>query len=160
MSYHIRVSARGIVIKDNKILLNEFGGGQYYNIPGGGVEPGETVRQAVVRELFEETGLHITVGDLIYVLEYEPHKCSFSYGKTPHISMVFRCYAEDTQIKKPTIPDQDPDNPDISCEAKWIEIDRLKDIEYVPYIHDQLMEYIQTGVFTPVFIEEPLSNER
>lgn len=33
-SFHIRVSARGIVINEDKILLNEFGGGKYYNIPG------------------------------------------------------------------------------------------------------------------------------
>jgi 8-oxo-dGTP diphosphatase len=44
MNFHIRVSGRGIVINNEKILLNEFGGGKYYNIPGGGVEPGETVK--------------------------------------------------------------------------------------------------------------------
>lgn len=54
MSFHTRVSVRGIVINKDRILLNEFGGGKYYNIPGGGVEPGETVKQAVIREVFEE----------------------------------------------------------------------------------------------------------
>ena len=37
----------------------------------GGVEPGETVKQAVISEVFEESGLNVTIGDLIFVLEYE-----------------------------------------------------------------------------------------
>jgi 8-oxo-dGTP diphosphatase len=157
MSYHIRVSARGIVVNEDKILLNEFGGGQYYNIPGGGVEPGETVKDAVVREILEESGLRVSVGDLIYVLEYEPNKCDFIYGEKPQISLVFRCYLEgDDVIKPPTIADYDPDDPTITSYAKWIDISTLKDIHYVPYIHEQIMEYLEINIFHPIFIEEPL----
>lgn len=160
MSYHIRVNARGIVLNGDKILLNEFGGGEYYNIPGGGVEPGETIREAVVREVFEEAGLKVSVGDLIYVLEYEPANCDFMYGKTPHLSLVFRCFLEGGDaIKPPTIPDVDPDNPEITCEAKWIPIANLKELHYVPYIHEELMEYLKTNNFSPVFLEEPLKRK-
>ncbi|WBW96316.1 NUDIX domain-containing protein [Oceanirhabdus sp. W0125-5] len=161
MSFHIRVSGRGIVIKDDKIILNEFGNGEYFNIPGGAVEPGETVKDAVVREIQEETGLDVTVGELIYTLEYEPNKCDFMYGKVPHISFVFRCYVNgDDTIKSPTIPDVNPDNPKLVGEPKWIPISRLKDINYIPYIHDQLMEYLETNKFSPVFIEEPLVSNK
>ena len=114
MSYHIRVSGHGIIIKDNMIVLNEFGNGEYFNIPGGGVEPGETVKDAVVREIFEETGLNVTVGDLMFVLEYEPNKSKFIYGEMPHISFVFRCFLNgDGTIKPPIIPDVNPDNPSL-----------------------------------------------
>jgi 8-oxo-dGTP diphosphatase len=160
MSFHIRVSARGIVINDDKILLNEFGDGEYYNIPGGDVEPGETIRAAVIREVFEESGLDVNVGDLIYALEYEPNKCKFIYGDKPHISFVFRCYlnGEDT-IKPASIPDITPDNPKLTSEAKWVPISKLKDIHYVPNIHEQLMEYLKTGHFSPLFIEEPFGKK-
>lgn len=158
MSFHIRVSGRGIVINNDKILLNEFGGGEYYNIPGGGVEPGETVKQTVVREILEETGLNVTVGDFIFALEYEPNNCNFIYGETPKISLVFRCFLnDDDKIKPPSVPDIDPDNPEISSEAKWVQISNLEDINFVPYIHEQLVEYIKTNSFSPVFIEEPLN---
>lgn len=158
MSIHYRISARGIVINDDKILLNEIGGGEYYNIPGGGVEPGETAREAAAREVMEETGLSVTVGDLIFTLEYEPQKCNFMYGKTASISLFFRCYLNGPDdIKPPTIPDVNPDDPSMTCMAKWVEISKLRELNYLPYVHSQLMEYLQTGNFTPYFVEEPLT---
>ena len=160
VGFHIRVSARGIVINGDMILLNEFGGGQYYNIPGGGVEPGETVKQAAKREIYEESGLNVIVGDLLFALEYEPNTCDFMYGKTPHISLVFRCILTgDDKIKSPSVPDKNPGNPGISSKPKWIPISSLEEINYVPYIHEQLMAYINTNSFAPLFIEEPLSKK-
>ncbi len=40
-----------------------------WSLPGGGVEVGETLDAAVVRELFEETGLTVTVGPVVEVLD-------------------------------------------------------------------------------------------
>lgn len=60
----VRVRAGAIVIRDGAMLLIRFeeGGAPFYEIPGGGVEEGETPEAAVVRELDEETGLAGTVG--------------------------------------------------------------------------------------------------
>ena len=52
-----RPSAYGIVIRENKILLLKQTNG--YDLPGGGMELGEIPEEAVVREVWEETGLTV-----------------------------------------------------------------------------------------------------
>jgi 8-oxo-dGTP pyrophosphatase MutT (NUDIX family) len=56
-------TARGIVVHDGHILLMERWRGQlhYFSIPGGGIEPGETAEQTVLREILEETSLRVDV---------------------------------------------------------------------------------------------------
>ena len=59
-----RVRAGAICIDDDdRVVLNrgEWDRGPFFEIPGGGVEEGETVEEAVVRELEEETGLHVRI---------------------------------------------------------------------------------------------------
>jgi 8-oxo-dGTP diphosphatase len=41
-------------------------GRDYWTLPGGGVEGAETLREAVVREVLEETGLNVRVGRFLY----------------------------------------------------------------------------------------------
>lgn len=50
-----RPAAYSVIIKDNKILLLKQING--YDLPGGGIEIGETPEEAAIREIQEETGL-------------------------------------------------------------------------------------------------------
>ena len=52
-----------IVVRDGKILMEKvFCFNRYfYTVPGGGIEPGETPEQTVLRELKEECGLDGTI---------------------------------------------------------------------------------------------------
>jgi 8-oxo-dGTP diphosphatase len=55
----------GLIVQDGKVLLIRRGKEPYkdhWSLPGGGVEPGETLRHAVKREMREETGLDVEVG--------------------------------------------------------------------------------------------------
>jgi 8-oxo-dGTP pyrophosphatase MutT (NUDIX family) len=64
--------AVGIVIRDNVVLLMHRikNGKEYYVFPGGGVEENESVEEAVLREVLEETTLKIKVGRKIYLHDY------------------------------------------------------------------------------------------
>lgn len=68
----IRSGAKALVYHNGKILLNQcrFSSGEiYYDLPGGGQNPYETLEEAVVREVAEETGYIVSVRRFIGIAE-------------------------------------------------------------------------------------------
>lgn len=67
----ITVRVNGVLIEEGKILLVEqdVSASRRWAHPGGKLEFGETLRQGIVREFKEETGLDVAVGDLLYVTD-------------------------------------------------------------------------------------------
>jgi 8-oxo-dGTP diphosphatase len=66
------VGVGGVVIQDGRVVLVRRGGPPLegnWSIPGGTLEVGETIAEGVQRELREETGLEVRVGELIEVFE-------------------------------------------------------------------------------------------
>ena len=53
-----KYSVRGVIIRDGKIAMQQSAAGDY-KILGGGVEKGETLKQALIREIGEESGLKV-----------------------------------------------------------------------------------------------------
>ena len=51
----------------DQILLMKRSDNQHWGLPGGYVEPGESVHSAAQREVWEETGYEIEVGRLVGV---------------------------------------------------------------------------------------------
>ena len=58
-SVYRRPSARGIIIKNNKIALVYSTKEKYYKFPGGGIKGDEDMRAALIREVREEVGLNV-----------------------------------------------------------------------------------------------------
>lgn len=68
----MRVRATGIVIEDGRLLLlnQDTDTGKSWSLPGGKLEDGETLAEALVREMKEETGLEVEPVRLLYVCDH------------------------------------------------------------------------------------------
>lgn len=67
--FNIRVT--GVLIEKGRILLVKqyVDDNRQWSLPGGRVERGESIQEALIREMLEETGLHIECDKLLYVCE-------------------------------------------------------------------------------------------
>jgi ADP-ribose pyrophosphatase YjhB (NUDIX family) len=69
----MRVRVTGIVVEADRILLlnqDTPGTGRSWSLPGGKVEDGETLADALRREMKEESGLDVEPGRLLYVCDH------------------------------------------------------------------------------------------
>ena len=69
----IRVAA-AVIRRGDRIFAVQRGYGEYkdgWEFPGGKIEPGETAREALEREIMEELDTRIEVGSLIDTIEYD-----------------------------------------------------------------------------------------
>ncbi len=69
---HPQVGVGGVVLSDQRVLLIRRGKQPLvgrWSIPGGTVESGETLEQALVREMAEETGLEVEPLELLTVFD-------------------------------------------------------------------------------------------
>jgi 8-oxo-dGTP diphosphatase len=69
----MRTLARAIIIDQERLLVIDRNrdGEPFLTLPGGGVEAGETLETAAVREVFEEASLAVAVDRLVYEEETE-----------------------------------------------------------------------------------------
>lgn len=81
-----RISARAVIFIDGKLVLirRVRHGREYWVIPGGGVEEGETVEDAVRREAKEEIGIDVNVSAFLM----EARK---TWEGTPSVHRFFLC---------------------------------------------------------------------
>jgi len=60
----VNVSCKVIITYDDKVLLLKKKG-KWWDLPGGKLDEGEGLEQSAVREVKEETGLKVSVGDIL-----------------------------------------------------------------------------------------------
>ncbi len=141
----IRNSAKAVIIRNNKILLtkNKDDFGYFYLFPGGGQEPGEELKDSVVRECWEETGQEIVVDDLIYVREYigKNHEFAQWDSEVHQVEFYFRCRLKSDRgsIGNGANPDED------QVGVEWIDIDRLEEIRLYPKTLGQRIQNKSAG---------------
>lgn len=69
MKTTIRGRACAILRHEGRILLNRYGGDDFWALPGGSIEAGEFSADGLVREIEEEIGIRVGLGPLVWVIE-------------------------------------------------------------------------------------------
>jgi 8-oxo-dGTP diphosphatase len=78
-----RIGVFALIFDDEgRILLGHRRDVDWWNLPGGGMDAGETVDEALCREVREETGLDVEVGQLVGV---------YSKPQKQEVVLAFRC---------------------------------------------------------------------
>jgi 8-oxo-dGTP pyrophosphatase MutT (NUDIX family) len=157
MDCHIRVGARALIVENESVLLIEFSDetGLHYNLPGGGVDPGESLIEALKREAREEASVNIEVGRLAFVIEYEPKRNSYWAGSRHSLSLVF-----ESRLCAGSTPKM-PDEPDPNQTAvRWIPLSELETVELLPHVGDRIVGYCAGGNRYPILLEEPIKPEK
>ncbi|MFH1962398.1 MAG: NUDIX hydrolase [bacterium] len=132
MKIDIRIAA--CILKNNKILMvrHKKGDEKYWLLPGGRIEYGETMIETLKRELIEETGLEISVGNLMFMSEAIP--------KDNHrhiVNIFFEAEIIGGEIK---LGDEE-----ILDAVEFIDINKIDEIVIYPLIKDELKQYINNG---------------
>ncbi len=136
------VASAFIFSKDNQILLGQHTEGGVYQgawcVPGGGIEDGETKRQAMEREILEEVGLRLDgakVEELEEVLHGESQKTLRSTGEIVIAKMAFYdfvVYLSSTASEVELTVEDDLQN------ARFFALDQLESIELATGTRDRL----------------------
>lgn len=128
---HITVAVSALIVHDDCLILvkKQYDAGVSYILPSGRQEGGETLEQALKREVWEETGQVVHVGNLLWVREYigKHHEHAETDSQIHIVDHLFRCSLQESgRSLHPVVPDRD------QLGAEWVAVDRFPGYRFFP----------------------------
>ena len=127
MDFGVRVAA--VVEREGALLLvchHKPDRDPYWVLPGGRLEPGETIPECAGRELAEETGLTAGFSGVLYVSEF------LRQGRHT-IDVVARMSLEgEAEASLGSDPEVEPGTEPTLREVRWVSVEELREIELLP----------------------------
>lgn len=132
MKKRVRISVKAIIIENDQLLCNHYrtdSGDEYYTLPGGGQNHGETLTEALVRECQEEISADVKVGSLLYARDYiaQNHEFARPGDHFHQMELMFQCDLVSYDTLGPGV---EPDARQIG--VSWIPLETLSDYPLYP----------------------------
>jgi ADP-ribose pyrophosphatase YjhB (NUDIX family) len=118
-----------LIVEDGRVLLVKRGcepNKGLWSLPGGSIEPGETLREAAAREVLEETSLVVEVGDVVgahEVISKDGEALLFHY-----VIITLRAKVASGELA----------SSDDAADAMWVPLDQLRDYEITKGLTEKL----------------------
>ena len=143
----VRVRVGGLLLREGKMLLAAHRGllpnqAAFWSPPGGGWQFGESLKEALVREFREETGLAVRVGRFLHLHE-------FSQGPLQALELFFEVLAEDDQAPQLGHDPEHAPDAQLLAELAWL---APKELQQLPpaQVHPLLQMVLSVDdVFVP-----------
>lgn len=131
----IVAAASAIVsLPNGKIVLHRRVDNNEWSLLGGGMEYGESIKETIIREVKEESGLTCMVEKLIGVYTNPNHVIAYTDGEVrQEFSICFHCVAEDGEI---SVSNE-------SREVKAFSVDELKAMNIHPAQRERINDYLR-----------------
>lgn len=151
----IRVGVRAVIprdfdqLPDTDILMVKFDddSGPHYNYPGGGVQAGETLHQALLREIGEETQARVSVAQMLLAYEYVSPGGECGESATQKLDMVFLCCLKDAS------PIGMPDWPDpFQVGVEWLPLASLENFLIYPPIAGRVRDRLKVSAVSDPYV--------
>lgn len=121
---------------DGRILMIHRTDNDKYSIPGGGMEVGETVAGAVVREVLEETGIRVRPVGIVGIFSDPDHVIAYDDGEVRQEFSI--CFAAEPIDGIPTTSSE-------SKAVRWIAPEEVSNLD----VHPSIRERIRRGLHSP-----------
>lgn len=131
------VAVDGVVEReDGSILLVKTRGRNQYCVPGGQVETGEDLIEALKREIREEAGVEVDVGRLLCVSSNtRAYPGTNGYAVVPtKVMLGFACAYVSGELR----------TSDETSECLWVPKDRVLEYVTVPYLAERFKAYLNS----------------
>lgn len=125
-----RAATRALVIRDGRLLVetNDDGDVQWWSLPGGGQEFGETKEEGLRRECREEIGCDVVVGPLALALDYIGAHHRFGEDLFCQTEVYFWCTLPPDAEPTPTAAGRDDHQTGIA----WVILEDLPGSPFFP----------------------------
>jgi 8-oxo-dGTP pyrophosphatase MutT (NUDIX family) len=138
MRFKYRVAA--VALQDSCVLIHQFEGSQYWSLPGGNVEMGETSQEALKRELQEEAELTFRIERLLWVHENLFERAD---GRQVHELAIYYLI----ELNESLDNSMDGWEDDLRLHFRWVPLDQLSEHNLVPpFLKQALLSLPETPV--------------